>query len=70
MHYFLNILYYKDAYNKIIRLKKMSFYQIWKGNKIENKLHQLYTPYITGVTRTIIALFGFINWQTEIQMEK
>ena len=37
------------------------YYQIRIWNKFENKLHQLSTRCVTGVTRTLITLFEFIN---------
>ena len=40
----------------------MTYYQIRIENKVGKKLPQLRTRCITGVTRILITLFGFINW--------
>ena len=43
---------------------KIIYYQMRIENKVGKKLPQLRTRCVTGVTRFLITLFGFINWPT------
>ena len=42
-------------------LEFSQYYQIWIGNNVENKLHQLYTLCVIDIIGVFITLFGFIN---------
>ena len=48
--------------NQLTDFQLIRYYQIRIENKVGKKLHQLRTECVTGVTRFLITLFGFINW--------